>query len=207
MHNRIAVTATVLALFVMAGAALAQNADQNTGGPTKNTLKLTLAEPVEGAAITGSVVRVVVGYNPYAFGTGQGTRFGEANFPQPRFDVYLDDTLTTTLKGTESNVASLENVPPGSHKVTVVALNVSGEIIDRKEVNITTAAIRMPEPRRSVVKEVPREPAPVPAYEPAPPPASIEATTLPTTASHFPKLALAGFALVACGLLLARKAR
>ena len=207
MHNRIAVTATVLALFVMAGAALAQNADQNTGGPTKNTLKLTLAEPVEGAAITGSVVRVVVGYNPYAFGTGQGTRFGEANFPQPRFDVYLDDTLKTTLKGTESNVASLENVPPGTHKVTVVALNVSGEIIDRKEVNVTTAEVGMLEPRHPVAKEVPREPAPIPAYESAPPPAPIEATTLPTTASHSPRLALAGFALIACGLLLARKVR
>jgi hypothetical protein len=207
MHNKIAATATVLALFVMAGAALAQNADQNTGGPTKNTLKLTLTEPVEGAAITGSVVRVTVGYNPYAFGTGQGTRFGEANFPQPRFDVYLDDTLKTTLKGTESNVANIENVPPGSHKITVVALNVSGEIIDRKEVNITTAAVRMLEPLRPVAKEVPREPAPIPAYEPAPPPAPIEATTLPTTASHSPKLALAGLALIACGLLLARKAR
>jgi LPXTG-motif cell wall-anchored protein len=200
MHNKIAVTATVLALFVMAAVALAQNADQNTGGPTKNTLKLTLTEPLEGATITGTVVRVTVGYNPYAFGAGQGTHFGEANFPQPRFDVYLDNTLKTTLKGTESNVATIENVPPGSHKIVVVALNVSGEIIDRKEVNVTTAELRM-------AKEVPREPAPIPAYEPAPPPAPVEATTLPTTGSHAPKLALAGFALIACGLLLARKAR
>src|SRR5450759_5028258 len=181
MHNKIAASATVLALFVMAAVALAQNADQNTGGPTKNTLKLTLAEPLEGATITGSVVRVTVGYNPYAFGTGQGTHFGEPNFPQPRFDVYLDNTLKTTLKGTESNVATIENVPPGSHKIVVVAMNVSGEIIDRKEVNITTAAVPMPEPRRSVAEEVPREPAAIPAYAPAAPPASIEATTLPTT--------------------------
>jgi LPXTG-motif cell wall-anchored protein len=197
MHNRIAATATVLAFFIMAAAALAQNADQNTGGPTKNTLKLTLTEPLEGATITGTVVRVTVGYNPYAFGTGQGTHFGEANFPQPRFDVYLDNTLKTTLKGTESNVATIENVPFGSHKIVVVALNVSGEIIDRKEVNVTTAEFRM-------AKEVPREPAPIPAYEPAPPP---EATTLPTTGSRAPKLALAGLALIACGLLLARKPR
>ena len=191
----------------MAAAALGQNADQNTGGPTKNTLKLTLTEPLEGATITGSVVRVTVGYNPYAFGTGGGTHFGEPNFPQPRFDVYLDNTLKTTLKGTESNVATIENVPPGSHKIVVVALNVSGEIIDRKEVNVTTAELGMLEPRRPVAKEVPREPAPIPAYEPAPKPAPVEATTLPTTGSHAPKLALAGLALIACGLLLARKVR
>jgi LPXTG-motif cell wall-anchored protein len=146
---------------------------------------------------------VTVGYNPYAFGAGQGTRFGEANFPQPRFDVYLDDTLKTTLKGTESNVATIENVLPGSHKVTVVALNVSGEIIDRKEVGITTSAVPIPETRRSV--EVPREPAPMPVYEP--PPAPIEATTLPTTGSQSPKVALAGVAIILCGLLLARKVR
>jgi LPXTG-motif cell wall-anchored protein len=205
MHNKIAAAATVLALFVMAGAALAQNADQNTGGPTKNTLRMTLAEPAEGAAIMGSLVRVAVGYNHNAFGTGQGTRFGETNFPQPRFDVYLDDTLKTTLKGTESNVANLENVLPGSHKVTVVALNVSGEIIDRKEVNITTSAVPIAESRRHVAREVPREPAPMPVYEP--PPAPIEATALPKTGSESPKVALAGVALILCGLLLARKVR
>jgi len=58
-----------------------------------------------------------------------------------------------------------------------------------------------------MAKEVPREPAPIPAYEPAPPPAPVEAATLPTTASNSPRLALAGFALIACGLLLARKPR
>jgi hypothetical protein len=205
MNNRIVATATILALFVMAGAVLAQNADQNTGGPTKNTLRMTLAEPAEGAAIIGSAVRVAVGYNRNAF--GQGTRFGEANFPQPRFDVYLDDTLKTTLKGTESNVATLDNVLPGSHKVTVVALNVSGEIIDRKEVNITTSAVPMAESHRPMAREVPREPAPVPAYQPEHAPPPIEATVLPTTASDAPKVALAGVLIILCGLLLARKVR
>jgi hypothetical protein len=167
---------------------------------------MTLAEPAEGAAIVGSVVRVAVGYNHNAF--GEGTRFGQANFPQPRFDVYLDDTLKTTLKGTESNVATLENVLPGSHKVTVVALNVSGEIIDRKEVNIMTSAVPIAEHHHPVAREAAREPAPAPAYhQPAPAPATIEATTLPKTASQAPKVALAGVAIILCGLLLARKVR
>ena len=130
-----------LALFAVAGMVVAQNADQNSGGPTKNTLKLRLVEPLEGASITGSSVRVAVDYNHTVFGTGQGTKFGEANFPQPRFDVYLDNTLKITLKGTESNTTVIDNVPAGTHKVVVVALNVSGEIIDRKEVSVTTSPI------------------------------------------------------------------
>ena len=208
MSNRIPAAAAVLALFVMAGVALGQRADQNTGGPTKNTLRLTLAEPVNGAAITGSVVRVVVAYNQNAFGSGQGTSFGDPNFPQPRFKVYLDDMLETTLQGTEANVARIENVAPGSHKITVVALNVSGEIIDRKEVNITTAAAPVPAPRAEVKeKVVPPAPAPVPAYEPPAPPPVVEAKPLPTTASNLPLLALAGLALVAAGLLFRIKGR
>src|SRR5712692_4112509 len=137
MRNKI-LSLLIATVFFAAGASLAQNADKNTGGPTKNTLRLRLTEPAEGATISGRSVRVAVDYNHRAFGTAQGTRFGEANFPQPRFDVYLDNTLKTTLKGTEANTATIENVPPGSHKIVVVALNVSGEVIDRKEVGITT---------------------------------------------------------------------
>src|SRR6266568_3652777 len=127
MKNRILSLLTATVFFAVAGASLAQNADPNTGGPTKNTLQLKLTEPAEGATITGTSVRVTVDYNHKGFGTGQGTKFGEANFPQPRFDVFLDNTLKATLKGTQSNTATIESVPPGSHKIAVVALNVSGE--------------------------------------------------------------------------------
>ena len=61
-----------LALFAVAGMAVAQNADQNTGGPTKNTLKLRLVEPLEGASITGDSVRVAVDYNHDAWGRPLG---------------------------------------------------------------------------------------------------------------------------------------
>jgi hypothetical protein len=97
-----------LVLFAVAGMLVAQNADPNTGGPTKNTLKLRLVEPAEGATISGSSVRVTVGYNNQVFGTDQGSRCGESNFPQPRFDVYVDNKLNTTLKGTESNTATID---------------------------------------------------------------------------------------------------
>jgi len=133
------VAAAAVALLV-AGVVSAQNADPNTGGPTKNTLRLRLVEPREGAQITGSSIRVAVDYNKTSFGEGQGTKFGDRNYPQPRFDVYLDNKLQETLKGGEKNVADIMNVPPGAHKVTVVAKNVSNEIIDRAEVSVTNIA-------------------------------------------------------------------
>jgi hypothetical protein len=199
-----------LALFAVAGLVVAQNADQNSGGPTKNTLKLRLVEPLEGASITGSSVRVAVDYNHTVFGTSQGTKFGEANFPQPRFDVYVDNTLKTTLKGTESNTTVIDNVPAGTHKITVVALNVSGEIIDRKEVSVTTSTMVVAEGATTTMATAPAPayqppPARAPVYQPAPaPPAPVEAT-LPKTASSSPRMALLGLTLVAAGLLIGRK--
>jgi hypothetical protein len=204
----------VLALFAVAGMAVAQNADQNSGGPTKNTLKLRLVEPVEGASITGTSVRVAVDYNKTVFGTGTGTKFGEANFPQPRFDVYVDNTLRVTLKGSETNTAVIDNVPAGTHKIAVVALNVSGEIIDRKEVSVTNSAMVVAEGATTTM--APPAPAPAPAYQPAPapapvyqpapaPPAPVEAPP-PTPASSAPRTALPSLALVAAGLLIGRKA-
>jgi hypothetical protein len=211
MRRRISTLIAVLALCAFAGTALAQNADPNTGGPTKNTLKLKLMEPAEGATISGSSIRVTVDYNHQVFAAGQGTRFGEANFPQPRFEVFLDNQRKATLKGTESNTVTIDNVPAGSHRIAVVALNVSGEVIDRKEVGLTTTptvlAERTTSTSTSTVEAAPPAPppAPAPAYVPPPAPPAPAETTLPKTASVFPRLALAGLALVAAGLLIGRK--
>ena len=202
-----------IALFTVAGMVAAQNADPNTGGPTKNTLKLRLVEPAEGATISGNSVRVTVGYNNQVFAAGQGTRFGDANFPQPRFDVYLDNSLKATLKGSESNIATIDNVPPGSHTIAVVALNVSGEIIDRKEVGITATRMTTMAENTTGSSSISTAPAPAPApapmssYEPAPAPPAPAETTIPHTASSSPRFALMGLALVAGGLLLGRKIR
>ncbi len=214
MRRSISGLIVTIASLAVATALFAQNADPNTGGPTKNTLKLKLMEPAEGATISGSTVRVTVDYNHQVFAAGQGTRFGEANFPQPRFDVYLDNSLKATLKGTESNTATIENVPPGKHKIAVVALNVSGEVIDRKEVGVTTSEAETVMAEKNTTVQTapapappPPAPAPAPSYEPAPAPAAPAETALPTTASVFPRLALLGLALVAGGLILGRKVR
>ncbi len=199
----------IAASLLATGVALGQRADQNTGGPTKNTLGMKVVEPVEGAMITGDTIRVAVGYNTENFAVGQGTRFGEPNYPQPRFDVYVDNVLKTTLKGTESNVATISGVSPGSHKIVVVALNVSGEVIDRKEIEVQTVpvvaekAIEPAKPEPVAVAPAPPPPAPVAAE----PPPIAEEKALPKTASPYAALALAGAALLTTGLLLARKVR
>ena len=94
----------ILAVGAFAGVALAQNAQYNTGGPTANTLQLKLVEPAEGATITGPQVRVGVSYNTHNFGEGQGTKFGEANFPQPTFDIYGDTSARRELRGRQSRI-------------------------------------------------------------------------------------------------------
>jgi LPXTG-motif cell wall-anchored protein len=215
MPKPLRITLLVLALGVFAGLALAQSADYNTAGPTANTLQLKLTEPIEGATISGTQVRVGLSYNMAAFGQGQGTKFGEANFPMPIFEVFLDNDLKATLKGTEANVTFIENVPPGNHKIAVLAKNISGEVIDRKEVNIiTTPAVAAAETETKTIVEEKPAPPPPPAPEPAPavaapapppPPAPMEAETLPATGSAYPTLAVAGLALLAAGLSLARK--
>ncbi|MBC8646033.1 MAG: hypothetical protein H7X85_02625 [Thermoanaerobaculia bacterium] len=207
-----------IGVFVIGALAMGQNADKNTAGPTANQLQLRLTEPREGSTITGTQVRVTVVYNTTGFGQGQGTRFGEPNFPHPIFDVFLDNDLKQSLKGGESNVATIENVPAGDHKIVVMAKNISGEVIDRKEVSFkSTPAVEV-----AVAPAAPAAPAstemtepatpPAPAAPPAPPAPAVTADTdtrdeLPATASAHPRTALMGLSLVLAGLLLARKAR
>jgi LPXTG-motif cell wall-anchored protein len=213
-------TLAIAGVLCLAGWAAAQNADQNTAGPSKNQLKLRLTEPREGAQISGSTIRVAVDYNTTIFGAGQGTKFGEKNFPMPLFDVYVDNTLKQTLKGGESNVAVIEGIPPGRHKVVVMAKNISNEIIDRAEVSVTNTEATV----SSTVAPAPA-PAETTTYSsntsaPAPPPPSApvrsyatdttptrQSDTLPTTGSSAPDAAVLGLALVAGGLWIARRAR
>jgi hypothetical protein len=219
MHRTTFRSIAVLAAFVFAALAFAQSADKNTAGPTANQLQLRLTEPAEGATITGNQVRVTVAYNQVVFGQGQGTKFGEANFPQPTVDILLDNDLKKTVKGTEANVVFLDDVPAGSHNIIVIAKNVSGEVIDRKQVNITTtpAVAEAPATTSTTTYEARTAPVPPPPPAPAieapappPPPApamEMEQETLPKTGSAYPRVAAVGLALALAGLTLARKAR
>jgi hypothetical protein len=124
--------------------------------------------------------------------------------------------LRQTLRA-GTNVATIDNIPPGPHKIVILAKNINGEVIDRKEVNVSAVAATVADQRYEPMTAAPAPapappPAPVaPAYVPPPPPPPAppiaEEKTLPTTGSAYPRVALAGLALASAGLLLARKSR
>jgi hypothetical protein len=130
--------------------------------------------------------------------------------------VYLGNTLKGELKRDE-NVLTIENVPVGSQRLVVEALNVSGEVIDRKEIRFQTVAassattssstpMTEQKPTADAPPAAPAAPAPervaVPATAPEPATAVKE---LPHTASGAPRAAMAGLALILAGLLVSRK--
>ncbi|MEP6801551.1 MAG: hypothetical protein ABJC07_06415 [Acidobacteriota bacterium] len=219
-------------LLCLAPCALAQNADQNTAGPSRNQLKLRLTEPKDGARISGSTIRVAVDFNKTSFGEGQGTKFGEKNFPMPIFDVYVDNTLKQTLRGGENNVATINDVPAGNHKIVVMAKNISNEVIDRAEVNVVNAEATAATTtdttstaRETTTYDANRSSASTssnstdttsPSSSSMPSRSydtnrtdstSNRSSSMPRTASNAPEAALIGLALVAGGLLVARRAR
>jgi len=135
--NRMRTTIAALAVAATASLALAQNADKNTSGPTKNDYRLKVVEPREGATVNGSTVRVVVDTRiPAEIGT---EKRDVNSMPRPQVDVFLDNTNKGTLKE-EQNVIEVSGVDAGAHKLVLVAKNMSGEIIGRQEINFTSTA-------------------------------------------------------------------
>ena len=135
--NRMRTMVAALAVVATASLALAQNADKNSAGPTKNDYRLKVVEPREGATVNGSTVRVVVDTRiPAEIGT---EKRDVNSMPRPMVDVFLDNTNQGSLKE-EQNVIEITSVAPGAHKLVLVAKNMSGEIIGRQEVNFTSTA-------------------------------------------------------------------
>ncbi|HEY3204708.1 MAG TPA: LPXTG cell wall anchor domain-containing protein [Thermoanaerobaculia bacterium] len=205
----------VVAMLAVATIALGQNADKNTAGPTKNDYRLRVIEPAEGATITGPTVRIVVNTEiPQQVGSNE--KPSTDTMPRPDVKVFLDNEQKGVLKD-QTNVLTLDSVPPGSHKIVVVATNRSGEIIDRKEVSFssTAAATASTETTStSAASSYGSQPSSAPApstkpqpivreTKPVPPPAPAE--TLPKTASSFPLIAAAGLTLLALGLAIRRR--
>ncbi len=135
-RTRLAMRAlAMLAAGAFAAVALAQNADKNTAGPTKNDYRLKVVEPAEGAAIAGPTVRVVVDTTVREQLDGEKTDVN--SMPRPYVDVWLDGTREGPMKEAE-NVIEIDNVTPGPHKLSLVAKNKANEIIDKKEINFTS---------------------------------------------------------------------
>ena len=203
-----------MSLLLGAGLAFGQNADNKSAGPTKNTFRLRVIEPVEGGTVVGTTVRVTVSNEvPQPTQEARGTN----NMPNPSFRIYLGNTLKGEIKRDE-NVLTIDNVPAGSQKLVIEAMNSSGEIVDRKEINFQTvpassAAVSSSSAPTTELKPMPSSAPPSalkasapPAREVVPAPApAIDMSTLPHTASSAPRAALAGIALVLAGLLVSRK--
>ena len=119
--------------------ARAQSADLNTSTPTKNDFRLRVVEPAEGATLAGPTVRVTVN-NALPDDRGEtGAEISKtAPVPRPDISVALDGREQGVLRDPQ-NVLTLENVPPGPHKLVVVAKNKSGEIVDRKELSFSVS--------------------------------------------------------------------
>jgi len=88
-----------------------------------------------------------------------------------------------------------------------MAKNTAGELVDRKEISVTTAetagTVSMTQSNTAVA------PAPAPApmvVESAPAPPAPEYASLPHTATAYPLAAAAGFLLLAAGIALRSKA-
>jgi len=133
--NRMRTLIAAVAVVGMASVGLAQNADKNSAGPTKNDYRLRVVEPREGATVTGTVKVVVDTRIPAEVGD---EKRDVNSMPRPRIDVFVDNTNMGTLEA-DQNVLELPNVPAGAHKLVLVAKNQSSEIIDRKEINFTSS--------------------------------------------------------------------
>jgi LPXTG-motif cell wall-anchored protein len=212
LNRAIWVLAAVFACSATASAQLPTSKQSNS--PTSNEYRMRVTEPIEGATIRSNDFNVVVAAAP---ATPPGTSVApkeRADALKPTFQVWVDGKdFGNIAPGT--NVMAVRTAGYGPHKIVVAAKNTAGELIDRKEISVITAAPVMTEATAPVPAPAPRmEPATAPAPPPPPapaaaaPPASYtsESSTLPKTGSSAPRAALLGMGLIAGGLLLRRRA-
>jgi LPXTG-motif cell wall-anchored protein len=189
-----AVLALAAATFVWA-----QNAKVTGGGPTANDYRLKIVQPVEGAKMTGPTIQVIVDTEiPGETDVRRDTN----SMPRPDVQVFLDDSREGRMRD-EKNIVTLDNVTPGTHKLTLLAINRAGEVFDRKVVNFV--AVAPPVQPANVTVYNPRPvPPPAPVEAAVPPPAPPAPATMPKTATADPLYIAAGLALLAGGLVLRR---
>jgi LPXTG-motif cell wall-anchored protein len=177
---------------------------QYSNAPTDTGYRLTIIEPKQGATIAGKDVNVVLGLPQLPAGNlpqSSTSDLKERTMNTPVFQIWIDGKNMGNLPG-GTNVFYARELSYGPHKIVVMAKNNSGEVVDRKEVSVTTV-----EPTNPVTMT--QNPAPAPPPEPAPvaeapaPPALPEAPAeLPKTGTSYPLTAAAGLLLVVVGILL-----
>ncbi len=198
-----------IALFASATWALAQLPGGYSNAPTSTDYRMTVMEPSEGATIRGTDVSIVLRLPRVP--EGQGTSEKERrDVMTPMFQFFVDGKSVGNLPIGE-NVFTAHDLSYGPHKIAVVAKNTAGEVLDRKEIDITTVA-QVVESKPAITTESAPAPAapraePVPAPEPSAPsvPPSAAPSTLPQTGSSYPVAALAGLGMILAGATLRRQ--
>ena len=208
MKRHIFSFAVGLALAVVASAQTGQSLSMSNA-PTDQDYRMTIIEPKPGAVIVGKDVNIILGLPPLPQGNKSQSAASDRKEQQmntPVFQIWVDGKNMGNLPG-GTNVYYARDLSYGPHKIVVMAKNTAGELVDRKEIAVTTtetagavavtqepvAAPRPPAPAPVVVESAPAPPAPV--YE-----------SLPHTATAYPLAAAAGVLLLAAGIALRSKA-
>ena len=205
----------LLAAVALGAAALcfAQGKPYSTA-PTDADYRLTIREPLNGATITGSEVNVVMGL-PWVPETNQSAIPKErADVMTPVFQVWVDGKDYGNLPGGQ-NVFVARDLPYGEHKIVVAAKNISGNVVDRKEIVVTTVAPKVSVTTTDQVTTTtqtaavapPPPPPPAPVAAPPPPPAPEPPPALPQTGTAYPGVLAGGLGLIVAGLALSRRRR
>lgn len=192
----------VLSLALALGLATVASAQtgkslQYSNAPTDTDYRMTIVEPKQGATIVGKDVNIVLGIPDVPPGNKVQSRASDLkqrDMNTPIFQIWVDGKDYGNLPGGQ-NVFYARDLSYGPHKIVVMAKNASGELVDRKEISVTTVA---QESSIAVSQTQAVPPAPAPALAPAP--AAPTETTLPQTASPYPLLALSGLALLVVGI-------
>ena len=202
---------TVLLAVGLAAAASAQTGKsmQYSNAPTDTDYRLMIIEPKAGATIVGKDVNVVVSLPTVPEGNrpqSAGSDLKEKHMNTPIFQIWVDGKNSGNLPGGQ-NVFYARDLSYGPHKIVVMAKNASGEVVDRKEVSITTVEKSESVSISHSPAPAPEPPAPAPAPEVAPPaPAVPVETEIPHTATRYPLAVLAGALLLGAGIALRFKA-
>jgi len=197
-----------LALAVVASAQTGKSLTMSNA-PTDQDYRMTIVEPKPGAVIVGKDVNIILGLPSLPQGNKKQSAASDLKEQQmntPIFQIWVDGKNMGNLPG-GTNVFYARDLSYGPHKIVVMAKNTAGELVDRKEISVTTTetagSVSMTQTSTAV------EPAPAPApmvVESAPAPPAPVYTSLPHTATAYPLAAAAGFLLLAAGIALRSKA-
>jgi hypothetical protein len=197
-----------LALAVVASAQTGKSLTMSNA-PTDQDYRMTIIEPKPGAVIVGKDINIILGLPPLPQGNksqSAASDLKEQQMNTPIFQIWVDGKNMGNLPG-GTNVFYARDLSYGPHKIVVMAKNTAGELVDRKEISVTTTetagSVSMTQTNTAVA------PAPAPApmvVESAPAPPAPEYTALPHTATAYPLAAAAGFLLLAAGVALRSKA-